>query len=620
MKINKKILSCIVAASFSAQANSIMPEQTANVLMGYWHNWCNSQGYQSGIAACISLTDINSKYNVVAVSFMTASGDSSIPTFTLSSDLKSELGITEDDFIQQISDLNEQGRSVVLSLGGADAHIELSSGDETALANEIIRLVDTFGFDGIDIDLEQSAISAGDNSTVIPQALIQVKEHYKEQGLNFMITMAPEYPYLRDGGAYVTYIKQLENYYDFINPQFYNQGGDGIWVDGKGWLAQNDDSVKSDFIYYIANSLINGTNGYTQIDHDRLVFGLPANVDAANNGYVSNPQDLYDAFTQLSDEGHALKGIMGWSVNWDVGKNISGKSYNDQFASDYASFILDDQENNDDNNITFSGIYDLRVQRGENFNALDGISAIDVDGNDITSSITTSGTVDILQEGLYTVYYTVTDSDGNKLEAERIITVYNDAPVLTGINDTTVSIDSDFSPLDGVSATDSQDGDLTDKISIQGDVNTSVEGHYTLTYTVEDQWQAKTHLSRVITVTSDEVTECSAETWLSTRIYNLNDTVSHAGQTWTAQWWTQGEEPNTTGEWGVWKNVDNCTGDNGEQDNPNTPNGSQIWSNKQVYFANDTVTYNDVIWTAQWWTQDDEPGTTGEWGVWRVAQ
>ncbi|EKA4516317.1 hypothetical protein OLI49_004685, partial [Vibrio parahaemolyticus] len=25
------------------------------------------------------------------------------------------------------------------------------------------------------------------------------------------------------------------------------------------------------------------------------------------------------------------------------------------------------------------------------------------------------------------------------------------------------------------------------------------------------------------------------------------------GKEWTAQWWTSGEEPGTTGQWGVWR-------------------------------------------------------------------
>jgi len=31
------------------------------------------------------------------------------------------------------------------------------------------------------------------------------------------------------------------------------------------------------------------------------------------------------------------------------------------------------------------------------------------------------------------------------------------------------------------------------------------------------------------------------------------DIVSHNGKNWLAGWWTQNEEPGTTGDWGVWK-------------------------------------------------------------------
>jgi len=84
----------------------------------------------------------------------------------------------------------------LISLGGADAHIQMRAADETAFVNEIVRLVTTYGFTGLDIDLEQAAIQAGDNRTVIPSALKKVKDRYRGEGWNFVIGMAPEFPYL----------------------------------------------------------------------------------------------------------------------------------------------------------------------------------------------------------------------------------------------------------------------------------------------------------------------------------------------------------------------------------------------------------------------------------------
>ncbi|WP_244291628.1 MULTISPECIES: lytic polysaccharide monooxygenase [Vibrio] len=44
---------------------------------------------------------------------------------------------------------------------------------------------------------------------------------------------------------------------------------------------------------------------------------------------------------------------------------------------------------------------------------------------------------------------------------------------------------------------------------------------------------------------------------------------------------------------------------------------SNGWISEQVYLTGDVVNHNGRDWTAQWWTKGDEPGTTGEWGVWR---
>ncbi|GAA0805233.1 lytic polysaccharide monooxygenase [Spirilliplanes yamanashiensis] len=46
--------------------------------------------------------------------------------------------------------------------------------------------------------------------------------------------------------------------------------------------------------------------------------------------------------------------------------------------------------------------------------------------------------------------------------------------------------------------------------------------------------------------------------WSPSAVYTNGMTVSHRGRAWTAQWWTQGEEPGTTGEWGVWRDKGAC--------------------------------------------------------------
>ena len=59
------------------------------------------------------------------------------------------------------------------------------------------------------------------------------------------------------------------------------------------------------------------------------------------------------------------------------------------------------------------------------------------------------------------------------------------APVIKGlVVSDSVTLGSKFEPMSGVSAWDEVDGDLTDKITVEGSVDTSKEGEYTLVYSV----------------------------------------------------------------------------------------------------------------------------------------
>lgn len=552
-KFKLSLLGCLIGATspmlHAATAGQSMVNPQSGVVVGYWHNWCGGAGYQGGTAPCVKLDQVNPQYNVVDVSFMKVYGSNPIPTFKLDT----ATGMSESQFIEQIAELNRQGRAVLLALGGADAHIELRTGQEQAFADEIIRLVETYGFDGLDIDLEQAAVTAANNQTVIPAALRLVKDHYRAQGKNFLITMAPEFPYLTANGLYTPYLRALEGYYDWINPQFYNQGGDGIWIDGIGWIAQNNDALKEEFIYYIADSLINGTRGYYKIPHDKLVFGIPTNIDAAATGYVKNPQDLFDAFNKLKNQGQPLRGVMTWSINWDMGRNAAGQSYNESFIKSYGPFIHEQEITPpiDNGKPVFSGVSDTRIKQGTAFDPLAGVTANDKEDGDLTGQIQVEGSVDSQRIGLYPLTYKVSDRDNNVTEQVRSVEVYSMKPVFSGVTDTTLELGTAFDPMTGVSAHDEEDGDLTAQIKVNGSVDSNKVGRYTLTYQVSDSAGQLVTQQRNVTV-KEQGAICE-NSWDAKKVYVGGDIVSHNGKNWLAGWWTQNEEPGTTGDWGVWK-------------------------------------------------------------------
>lgn len=60
------------------------------------------------------------------------------------------------------------------------------------------------------------------------------------------------------------------------------------------------------------------------------------------------------------------------------------------------------------------------------------------------------------------------------------------APTISGADEVNVTINTSFNPLNGVTASDVEDGDITKDISVSGTVDTTKVGIYTVTYTVKD--------------------------------------------------------------------------------------------------------------------------------------
>ena len=78
-----------------------------------------------------------------------------------------------------------------------------------------------------------------------------------------------------------------------------------------------------------------------------------------------------------------------------------------------------------------------------------------------------------------------------------------EAPVISGVDDITIYLNADFDPMEGVSAIDNVDGDITDQITVTGIVDTTKTGTNFLKYSVTDQAGNKKEETRYVYVEVD---------------------------------------------------------------------------------------------------------------------
>ena len=157
---------------------------------------------------------------------------------------------------------------------------------------------------------------------------------------------------------------------------------------------------------------------------------------------------------------------------------------------------------------------DLTLYTGDEFSKdMLNIKATDKEDGDLTDKVEISGKVDTSKAGTYKLTLTVKDSKGAKAEKKVTVTVkqkvvkpeVNEAPVITA-KDITLNVGDKFNLADlQIKATDREDGDLTDKVAVEGNVNTTKAGVYTITITVQDSKGAVTTKKVTVTVKEKEV-------------------------------------------------------------------------------------------------------------------
>jgi chitinase len=294
-----------------------LPKHT---LTGYWHNFVNP-------ATELRLSAVPNEYDVVVIAFAEASATPGAVTFRVDPELSSALGgYTDDQFKADVATLHGRGKKVILSVGGEAGRV--SVGDSTSatnFANSVRSIMSQYGFDGVDIDLEN-----GLNPTFMGQALRNLRN---QVGSSLIITMAPQTIDMQStGGSYFALALGIKDILTTVHTQFYNSGS-MLGCD------QNQAYSQGTVNFITALACIQLENG---LRPDQVAVGLPAGAGAAGGGVVA-PSVVTNALDCLARGTNCgsfhpphtypdIRGAMTWSINWDV-------SNGNNFARTVAPFL-----------------------------------------------------------------------------------------------------------------------------------------------------------------------------------------------------------------------------------------------------------------------------------------
>ncbi len=330
----KKLFTLIALTFVISMCKAQIPNPA---LIGYWHNWTDAN------APYIQLDAIDSRYNVIEIAFAVPTSPSDM-TMLFTPEV-----VSQSVLITKIQALQSQGKKVLLSIGGATTSIDLTTTiNKNAFINSMTTIINTYGFDGIDIDIENgNSILISGGTIAAPGNIAQVNlidaikqimaNYHASHAHKLLLTMAPETAYVQGGqsafgniwGGYLPIIHALRDSLDVLQVQLYNSGS-MYGIDG-GIYTQGT----ADFIVAMTEAVLHGfsTSGgmFVGLPANKVAVGLPACSSAAGGGFVDSAS-VKAAIKYLRGTGTqpgvyvlsngsgypSLRGMMTWSINWDA--------------------------------------------------------------------------------------------------------------------------------------------------------------------------------------------------------------------------------------------------------------------------------------------------------------
>ncbi|MET9295234.1 glycoside hydrolase family 18 protein [Streptomyces sp. NPDC003077] len=291
-----------VTATTASDGNGNENPLPKHAVTGYWQNFNNGATVQK-------LSDVQSHYDIIAVSFADATNKPGAVTFNL--DTAGLGGYTVEQFKADLKAKQAAGKKVIISVGGEKGTVSVNDATSASnFANSVYALMREYGFDGVDIDLEN-----GLNPTYMTQALRSLSQL---AGSKLIITMAPQTIDMQSTqGGYFKTALNIKDILTVVNMQYYNSGS-MLGCDGK---VYSQGTV--DFLTALACIQLEGG-----LDPSQVGLGVPASTRAAGGGYVapSVVNNALDCLTKGTGCGTfkpaktypSLRGAMTWSTNWDA--------------------------------------------------------------------------------------------------------------------------------------------------------------------------------------------------------------------------------------------------------------------------------------------------------------
>lgn len=448
----------VLSKTLSVTNSVFTPLPSGNIILGYAHSWENSTApflYFSQMT--------NKKFNVVVYSFIeTVGSDGYTPQLTINTPRYLTGGNFDPQLLKNdIATLKALGIPVIVSIGGQNGHVELNTETQkNTFVNGLKSIIDQYGFDGIDLDFEGGSMNFGAgaltnfsyaNLTPYPKlknvvdAFKELKQHY---GNGFIMTCAPETFYVQVGystyantaGSFLPVIDNLRNELDLVMVQLYNTGSVTA-LNGQAYSQ-----ATPDFLSSMSDMLIHGFNVATTGYHfdglpaSKIMVGIPACPAAAPAGGYIQPVEAQKAldylrfgtnfagrnYTLQGSTHPTLRGVMTWSINWDVTSNCASA---DEFGNYYCNYFqlpscapLNAQIINDENDL-YIYVNNNQVNINLKNNIIKDINMFDISGKNLYKQFDINHSSNSFNfygsKGVYIL--TITSEDGRKFSKKIII-------------------------------------------------------------------------------------------------------------------------------------------------------------------------------------------------------